>query len=123
MHSHRRIALALVTLVVIAAGCSETEQTTAVRAVVAPNFSHEGLASGDPVAGATLRLYQNDTEVLEATFDNAGTVVIAPEQGIYDLQIEAASSDPACFWGETIFDMTLPSRPITVEVGFICAGG
>jgi len=117
-----RIAAALVVSVVIAAGCSDADQTTEVSAVVAPHFSQEGLATGDAVPGATLRLYQDDTVVLETALDDAGKVKIAPEPGTYDLQIESASSDPFCFWGDTVFDVAFPSPPITVEVGFICAG-
>ena len=123
MHNLRRIALSVVAIAVIATGCSDTDQTTDVRAVVAPDFSHEGRTSGDPVPDATLRLYLNDVAVLEVPLDDTGTAVIAPEPGTYDLQVEAASSDPLCFWGDTVFDVTFPSRPITVEVGFICAGG
>lgn len=117
-----RIAAALVVFVVTVAGCSDADQTTEVSAVVAPHFSQEGLATGDPVPGATLRLYQDDTVVLETALDDVGTVKIAPEPGTYDLQIEAASSDPLCFWGDTLFDVAFPSPPIAVEVGFRCAG-
>jgi hypothetical protein len=111
-----------VVFVVTVAGCSDADQTTEVSAVVAPHFSQEGLATGDPVPGATLRLYQGDTVVLETALDDVGTVKVAPEPGTYDLQIEAASSDPFYFWGDTLFDVAFPSPPITVEVGFRCAG-
>ena len=123
MRNIRRIALSAAAIAVIATGCSGTDQTTEVHVAVAPDFSYEGLASGDPVPDATLRLYLNDDAVLEVPFDDTGTAVIAPDPGTYDLQVEAASADPLCFWGDTVFDVTFPSRPITLEVGFICAGG
>lgn len=117
-----RIAASLVALVLMVAACSDADHDTGVAAVVAPHFSQNGLATGDPVPGATLRLYHDDTVILETTLDHDGTATIAPEPGTYDLQIESATSDPLCFWGDTVFDITFPSPPITVEVGFICAG-
>jgi hypothetical protein len=120
--SSPRIAAALVVLVLTVAACSDADQATEVSAVVAPHFSQEGLATGDPVPGATLRLYQDDTVILETALDDGGMARIAPEPGTYDLQIESATSDPFCFWGDTVFDVALPSALITVEVGFICTG-
>jgi hypothetical protein len=117
-----RVAAVLVVLAVAAGGCSDADQTTEVSAVVAPHFSQEGFKAGDPVPGATLRLYQGDTVVLETALDETGMVLVAPEPGTYDLQIESTSSDPYCFWGDTIFDVTFPSPPLAVEVAFICAG-
>ena len=116
------ITVALVVLVMAAAGCSDAVPSTEVSAVVAPHFSHEGLEAGDPVPGATLRLYKGATLVLETVLDDTATVEVALAPGTYDLQIESDGADPPCSWGDTVFDVVLPSPPITVEVGFICAG-
>ena len=117
-----RIAAVLVLLGTWLGGCSEATQETEVRALVAPHFSHEGLETGDPVPGATLSLYQGDTVVMETLLDEAGTALIAPNPGTYDVQITLDSTDPHCFWGETVFGVTFPSSPLTMEVSFICTG-
>lgn len=105
------------------AGCSDANAHTEVSAVVAPHFTgYEGLEPGDPVAGGELRLYVGDTVVLETVLDDTGAVLIAPEPGMYDLQVSLDSTEPGCFWGETIFAVALPSTPLVVEVAYICAG-
>ncbi|MFQ5968816.1 MAG: carboxypeptidase-like regulatory domain-containing protein [Acidimicrobiia bacterium] len=117
-----RISVALALVAMLAAGCSEASQQTEVRAVVAQHFSHEGLETGDPVPGATLRLYQGDTVVMETVLDEAGTALIGPDPGSYDVQISLDSTDPECLWGETVFGVAFPSSPLTLEVSHICAG-
>ena len=115
--------MALLLLVAVVAGCSDAVPDTEISAVVAPDFSHGGLETGDPVAGGELRLYKGDLIVFEATLDDTGTVVVSPEPGTYDVQVYLGSTDdPVCFWGETIFTVAFPSDPITIEVVYICAG-
>jgi len=110
-------------LAAVAVGCSETPEYTEVSAVVASHFTgYEDLEPGDPIAGGELRIYVGDTVVLETVLDETGAVSIEPESGTYDLQVSLDSSDPGCFWGETLFDVSFPSTPILVEVAYICAG-
>jgi hypothetical protein len=117
-----RIGVALILGLAVMAGCSDAGGSTEVSAVVAPNFSHEGLEPGDSVPGATLRLYTGGTVVLETVLDNTGSTRIAPDPGTYDVQVSLDSVDPGCFWGDTLFDVGFPTTPLTIEVGFICAG-
>ena len=117
-----RSAAVLALLITWMVGCSDGAQQTEVKAVVAPHFSHEGLEAGDPLAGATLRLYRAETVVLETELDEAGTALIEPEPGSYDVQVQLSATDPLCFWGETVFGVAFPSPPLTLEAGFICAG-
>ena len=117
-----RIGVALMLVSAVMGGCSDAGESTEVNAVVAPHFSHEGLESGDSVAGATLRLYASDTVILETVLDDTGSVRIAPDPGTYDVQVSLDSSDPGCFWGDTVFGVVFPSTPLTIEVGYICAG-
>jgi hypothetical protein len=117
-----RIGATLLLVSFLVAGCSDAGESTEVNAVVAPHFSHEGLETGDSVGGATLRLYANDTVVLETVLDDSGSALIVPEPGNYDVQVSLDSSDPGCFWGDTVFGVVFPSAPINIEVGYICAG-
>ena len=117
-----RIGGALLVLLVATAGCSDTDDATEVNVAVAPHFSQEGMEAGDPVPGATLRLYTAETIVLETVVDDSGSAFIAPDPGTYDVQVVLASDDPGCFWGETAFGVRFPSSLVTIEVGFICAG-
>lgn len=103
-------------------GCSEADQRTEVRAVVALHFAHEGLQTGDQVAGATLRLYEGDTVVFETVLDQAGIAQITPDPGTYDVQVSRNSTDPHCLWGETVFAVVFPASPLTLEVSYMCAG-
>lgn len=117
-----RVAAVSVLVAMGAVGCSEADRGTEVTAVVAPHFAHEGLETGDPVAGATLRLYEGDSVVLETTLDEAGTVEIAPDPGSYDVQVSRESTDPHCLWGGTVFAVVFPAEPLTLEVSYMCAG-
>ena len=117
-----RSASILILLAILAAACSDAGQQTEVSAVISPHFAREGLEGGDPVPGATLRLYQADSLVLETVLDETGSALIEPEPGSYDVQIQLPATDPLCFWGGTVFDVTFPSPPLTLEVAFICAG-
>ncbi len=116
-----RAVMALMALLVVS--CSDTASTE-VRAVVAAGFSHEGLDPGDPLAGGVLYLFKGDEVVLEALLDGDGTVRVAPDPGVYDVQVRLDSKEgPLCFWGETRFAVEFPSSLVEVEAGFICAGG
>ena len=118
-----RIWAVLMFLAAFLAGCSDAESHTEISAVVAPHFSSPGgLATGDPVAGGELRLYVANTVVLETVLNDNGTALVAPEPGTYDLQVSLDSTEPGCFWGETIFAVSFPSTPLVVEVAYICAG-
>jgi len=118
-----KIGITLLLIVAVAVGCSDAIPSTEISAVVAPHFSHGGLETGDPVAGADLRLYKGDVIVLETALDDTGAVAVSPEPGTYDVQVSLSSTDdPGCFWGETIFTVAFPSDPLTIEVGYICAG-
>lgn len=97
---------------------------TEVRAEVAPNFSHESLNPGDPLAGGVLYLLDGDEIILETVLDKDGTATVEPDPGVYDVQVRLDSEEgPLCFWGETRFDVEFPSSPVQLEAGFICAGG
>jgi hypothetical protein len=117
-----RLGVALTLGLAVLAACSDAGGGTEVSAVVAPDFSYEGLEPGDAVPGATLRLSTGNTVVLEAVLNDTGSVRIAPDPGTYDVQVSLDSVDPGCFWGDTVFGVDFPSTPITIEVGFICAG-
>ena len=117
-----RIGVALMLVSAVMGGCSDAGSGSEVNAVVAPHFSHEGLETGDSVAGANLRLYASDTVVLETVLDDSGSARIAPEPGMYDVQVWLDSSDPGCFWGDTVFGVVFPSTPLTINVAFICSG-
>ncbi len=113
----------LAAVAVITVGCVSSPGTE-VRAEVAQHFSHEGLNPGDPLAGGTLVLYDGDEVVLEAVIGDDGTAVIDPDPGVYDVQVRLDSAeDPLCFWGATEFGVEFPSPSLTIEAGFICAGG
>jgi hypothetical protein len=119
MRTARIWALGVVLLAVT--GCRSAAGTE-VTAIVADNFAAEGLEAGDPLADATLTLFEGDTVVLETTLDGSGRAVIQPEPGTYDVQVQRTSADdPLCFWGATQFAVEFPAEPITLEVGFICA--
>jgi hypothetical protein len=117
-----RVAAVSILVGLGAVGCSDGDQRTEVRAVVAPHFAHEGLETGDPVAGAALRLFDGDTVVFKTVLDEAGTAVIAPDPGSYDVQVSRDATDPRCLWGETVFAVAFPAETITLEVSFMCAG-
>ncbi len=113
----------LAAVAAVTAGCAPSTGTQ-VRAEVAPHFSHEGLEPGDPLAGGTLRLYAGDEVVFEAVLDDEGTAVASPDPGVYDVQVRLDSpEDPLCFWGATEFGVEFPTSSLTLEAGFICAGG
>jgi hypothetical protein len=117
-----RVAAVSILIALGAVGCSEADQRTEVRAVVAPHFAHEGLETGDPVAGAALRLYEGDTVVFETVLDEAGIAQITPDPGLYDVQVSLNSTDPHCLWGETVFAVVFPASTLTLEVSYMCAG-
>ena len=120
----RRTGVALILGLTVLAGCSDEGGSTEVSAVVAPDFSYEGLEPGDFVPGATLRLYAGNTVVLETVLDDTGSAEIAPEPGTYDVQVSLdIDGEPGCFWGETRLGVEFPSTPVTIEVAVICAGG
>lgn len=97
---------------------------TRITAEVAPDFSHEGLEPGDPLAAATLLLYDGNRVVLTSVLDENGATIVEPEPGVYDVQVRLDSAaDPLCFWGETAFGIEFPSSSVELQAGFICAGG
>ena len=116
-----RIVPILAAVTLLLAGCASNQ--TELTAQVGPHFSHEGLNPGDPLVGASLLLYDGDEIAFETVLDSAGTAVIEPDPGKYDVQIRLDSAeDPLCFWGTTVFGIEFPSSPIELEVGFICPG-
>lgn len=117
-----KTALILVCCIIAAAGCASDDGSTEVSAVVGPDFAHDGLQPGDSVPEASLRLYRGDAVVLETVLDSSGSTRITPEPGTYDVQVSLDSEDPGCFWGETVFGISFPSEPLSIEVGFICSG-
>jgi hypothetical protein len=117
-----KTALVLVCCLIAIAGCASSDGSTEVSAVVGPDFAHEGFQPGDSVPGASLRLYRGHTVLLETVLDSSGSTRITPEPGIYDVQVSRDSADPACFWDETVFGISFPSEPLTIEVAFICSG-
>ena len=115
-------ALAAVAIVAAMVGAGSSNATQ-VRAEIAPHFSREGLGSGDPLAGGTLLLIDGDEVVFTSVLDEDGTAVVDPDPGVYDVQVQLDSSEDAlCFWGTTGFGIEFPSSPLTLQVGFICAG-
>jgi hypothetical protein len=96
---------------------------TQIRAEVAPHFSQEGLVPGDPLAGGTLLLYHGNEVVFSATLDADGAVVVSPDPGVYDVQVQLDSAqDPLCSWGATAFGVEFPASSLELEAGFTCAG-
>lgn len=115
-------ALAAVVIVAAMVGAGSSNATQ-VSAEIAPNFSHEGLEPGDPLAGGTLLLYDGDEVVVTSVLDAQGTALVDPDPGVYDVQVRLDSTgDPLCFWGATEFGIEFPASPLTLQVGFICAG-
>ena len=117
-----KTALVLVCCIIAVAGCTGDDGSTEVSAVVGSDFAHEGFHPGDSLPGASVRLYRGDTVLLETVLDSSGSTRITPEPGTYDVQVSLDSADPGCFWGETVFGVSFPSEPLTIEVGFICSG-
>jgi hypothetical protein len=118
-----RRVLALILVLLWTVGCSASTRT-GIEVRVADHFSHDGLDSGDSLAGGVLTLLKGDAVVLEAVLDEDGVVVIEPDPGVYDVQVRFDSEQqPLCFWGTTEFGVEFPSSPIKLEVSYICPGG
>lgn len=118
----RRITqLVLVTLVLVACG---SDGTTRVTAVVAEH-SYGGtldLEVGDPLAGADLRVYgPNDEVVYSATLDERGFAEFDITPGTYAIQVQL-DDGAHCLWGETVFGVEVPAGDLTIQAGYMCAG-
>ena len=105
------------------ASCGASGDESSIRVVVADDqVGVDQLVPGGPLSGGTITLYQGDIVVLEHSLDRDGRATISAPPGSYTIQAFFRSSDPGCFWGDTLYDVELPQEDLFVEVSQICSG-
>lgn len=117
------LVLMVVTLAAVSAACASPSGESSIRVTVADDQERrDDLAPGDPLIGGTIRIYQQDTVVLEESLDQDGRVASSLPQGVYTLQASLDSHLPGCFWGNTLYDVHLPQTSLNIAVSKICSG-
>ena len=117
------IVLSLIFLVALTTCTDPVPESYRITATIADTeVEADGLAPGDPLAGGTMRIYIGNDIIVETELDTNGSAEIDVDPGTYIVQVMFPSTDPGCFWGDTITDVELP-RNLAIEAFYICSGG
>jgi hypothetical protein len=117
-----RRTIPLLALILLIGACGGTDTTTIVATVADQALEADGLGPGSPLADAELRFYVGDDVIVETTLDGEGRAEVDLAPGTYTVQVDLPISGTECFWGETLFDVTVPGEAITIEAWHICPG-
>ena len=115
-------AIPLLALFLVFGACRGSGATTIVATVADSALEADGLRPGSPLADGELRLYVGDELGVETTLDGAGRAELDIAAGTYTVQVDLPISGTDCFWGETLFDVSIPGDTIDIEAWHICPG-